>query len=107
MTDVNSRNCTKHKIRCPYNDLPVPEDRRSATPDKPDLMWTPEIMANIDHWRQTGMFPFPGLPIYSTPDPSQYTVDDLRLIYHLAFICNELESMGANSFTLWTRQIPA
>ncbi|PQK18067.1 hypothetical protein BB8028_0010g00560 [Beauveria bassiana] len=37
------RNCTKHKVRCPYNDMQVtPEPERSATPDKPDLMWTTE-----------------------------------------------------------------
>ncbi|KAK0369188.1 hypothetical protein CPAR01_11765 [Colletotrichum paranaense] len=99
------RNCTKHKIRCPYNDMPMPEDR-STTPDKPDLMWTPEVEAEISQWQQTGMFPFPNLGIYPAPNPQYLSVEDLRLIYHVASICNELATFDANGFTLWTRQIP-
>jgi hypothetical protein len=99
------RNCTKHKIRCPYNDMPVPEDR-SASPDKPDLMWTPEIEADIQQWQNTGIFPFPGLNIYPAPNPRCLGLEDLRLIYHVASICNELAVIDANNFTIWTRQIP-
>ncbi|KAH6669128.1 hypothetical protein F5X68DRAFT_51498 [Plectosphaerella plurivora] len=100
------RNCTKHKIRCPYNDMPVPEDR-STTPDKPDLMWTQEIVANIELWQRTNTFPFPALQVFPAPDASLYSFEDLRLIYHLASICGELDVLGANNFTVWTRQIPA
>ncbi|KAK8135317.1 hypothetical protein PG984_003257 [Apiospora sp. TS-2023a] len=99
------RNCTKHKVRCPYNDVPVPDDR-SATPDKPDLMWTPEIEGAIELWQQTGVFPFPNLNIYPTPAPQYYSMEDLRLIYHVAAICHELGNIDANGFTLWTRHIP-
>ncbi|KAI0598193.1 hypothetical protein F4775DRAFT_201253 [Biscogniauxia sp. FL1348] len=99
------RNCTKHKVRCPYNDVPVP-DERAATPDKPDLMWTPEIEAAIEQWQRTGMFPFPSLNIYPAPMPQYYSVEDLRLIFHVAAICNEMNAIDANGFTLWTRQIP-
>ncbi|KAI1327985.1 hypothetical protein F5Y16DRAFT_410025 [Xylariaceae sp. FL0255] len=98
------RNCTKHKVRCPYNDVSVP-DERASTPDKPDLMWTPEIEATIAEWQRTGMFPFPGL-VFSEPDPQCYTVEELRLIYHVAAICHELNAIDVNGFTLWTRQIP-
>lgn len=85
--------------------MPVPEDR-SMTPDKPDLMWTQEILANIELWQQTGNFPFPALGVTYAPNPSLYSFEDLRLIYHLAFICHELDVLGANNFTVWTRQIP-
>ncbi|GAP91713.2 putative c6 transcription factor protein [Rosellinia necatrix] len=98
------RNCTKHKVRCPYNDVSVP-DERATTPDKPDLMWTPEIEANIAEWQRSGIFPFPNL-VYSAPVPQYFTVEELRLIYHVAAICHELNAMDANNFTLWTRQIP-
>ncbi|XXH00198.1 hypothetical protein Hte_006540 [Hypoxylon texense] len=100
-----SRNCTKHKVRCPYNDVPVP-DERAATPDKPDLMWTPEIEAAVEQWQRTGVFPFPSLNIFPAPAPQFYSVEDLRLIFHVAAICNEMSAMDANGFTLWTRQIP-
>lgn len=86
--------------------MPVPEDR-STTPDKPDLMWTQEIVANIELWQQTNNFPFPALQIFPAPDVNQYSFEDLRLIYHLASICGELDVLGANNFTVWTRQIPA
>ncbi|KAK4163529.1 hypothetical protein QBC43DRAFT_56623 [Cladorrhinum sp. PSN259] len=100
------RNCTKHKIRCPYNDVPVPEDR-AGSPDKPDLMWTPDIEAEINQWQQTGIFPFPDL-IYPSPifDMSRLSIEDLRLIHHVASISYEMRNIGANEFTLWTRQIP-
>ncbi|ORY71888.1 uncharacterized protein BCR38DRAFT_404920 [Pseudomassariella vexata] len=99
------RNCTKHKVRCPYNDVPVQDDR-SATPDKPDLMWNSEIEAAIEQWQRTGIFPFPSLNIYPTPAPHCFSVEDLRLIFHVAAICHELGTIDANGFTLWTRQIP-
>ncbi|KAI0472124.1 hypothetical protein GGR56DRAFT_667788 [Xylariaceae sp. FL0804] len=99
------RNCTKHKVRCPYNAVPVPDDR-AATPDKPDLMWTLEIENAITEWQRTGQFPFPSLCIYPAPMPHIYTVEDLRLIFHVAAICNEMSAIDANGFTLWTRQIP-
>ncbi|AEO56754.1 hypothetical protein MYCTH_2302011 [Thermothelomyces thermophilus ATCC 42464] len=99
------RNCTKHKIRCPYNDVPVPEDR-AGSPDKPDLMWTPEIEATIDQWRRTGMFPFPSLGIYPAPAPEYLTLEELRLIHHVASISHQMQELDANDFTLWTRQIP-
>ncbi|ERT02312.1 hypothetical protein HMPREF1624_00610 [Sporothrix schenckii ATCC 58251] len=99
------RNCTKHKIRCPYNDIPVSEDR-SVSPDRPELMWTPEIEADIARWQQTGIFPFPALNIYPQPNPQFLSIESLRLIYHVASICHQLRSIDADGFSIWTRQIP-
>ncbi|OAA56971.1 c6 zinc finger domain containing protein [Niveomyces insectorum RCEF 264] len=102
---VFSRNCTKHKIRCPYNDIPVAEDR-SVSPDRPELMWTPEIEADIARWQQSGVFPFPDLNVYPEPSPQYLSVESLRLIHHVASISHQLRSIDADGFTLWTRQIP-
>lgn len=101
-----SRNCTKHKIRCPYNDVPASDADRSTTPDKPDLMWTPQIEASIAEWQSTGVFPFPSLNLYPAPMPHMYSVEDLRLIYHVASLWHQLAAIDANNFTLWTRHIP-
>jgi hypothetical protein len=68
-------------------------------------MWTPEIEATIIEWQQTGVFPFPNL-VYSAPAPQYFSVEELRLIYHVAAICHEMNAIDANNFTLWTRQIP-
>jgi hypothetical protein len=100
------RNCTKHKIRCPYNDVQVPDSERSTTPDKPDLMWTPQIEAAIAEWQRTGIVPLPSLGIYPAPMPHLYSVEDLRLIYHVAALYYQLATIDANNFTLWTRHIP-
>ncbi|KAL7907932.1 hypothetical protein GGI35DRAFT_470401 [Trichoderma velutinum] len=100
------RNCTKHKIRCPYNDVQVPDAGRSTTPDKPDLMWTPQIEAAIAEWQRTGMFPFPTLRIFPAPMPHMFSLEDLRLIYHVASLYYQLAAYEANNFTLWTRHIP-
>lgn len=100
------RNCTKHKIRCPYNDVHVPDANRSTTPDKPDLMWTPLVEAAIADWRRTGVFPFPHLCLYPAPMPHLYSLDNLRLIYHVAALYDQLARTDTNNFTLWTRHVP-
>ncbi|EFZ00695.1 Zn(2)-C6 fungal-type DNA-binding domain protein [Metarhizium robertsii ARSEF 23] len=100
------RNCTKHKIRCPYNDVQVPDADRSTTPDKPNLMWTPQVEAAIAEWQATGVFPFSTLHVYSAPMPHLYSLEDLRLIYHVANLYDQLSVIDGNNFTLWTRHIP-
>lgn len=83
-----------------------PQDDRAPTPEKADLLWTPEIEAQIAHWQQTGIFPFPELYIYPTPAPQYFSVEDLRLIHHVASISMELSLSDAGNFTIWTGQIP-
>ncbi|KAH8589986.1 hypothetical protein B0O99DRAFT_522306 [Bisporella sp. PMI_857] len=99
------RNCTKHNVRCPYMDMPVQEDRQ-ATPEKADLLWTPEIETEIELWQQTGNFPFPELFIYPAPNPQYFSFEDLRLIHHVASVSRELGNHDASNFTIWTRQVP-
>ncbi len=85
--------------------MPAADDR-SATPDKPDLLWTPEIEATIDQWRRTGVFPFLNLNIFPAPNPQYLSLEDMRLIHHVASISHQLRSVDADNFTIWTRQIP-
>ena len=69
-------------------------------------MWTPEIEATIEQWQRTGVFPFPSLNIYPAPNPQYLSIEDMRLIHHVASISHQLGTVDANGFTLWTRQIP-
>lgn len=85
--------------------MPPPEER-TATPERADLMWTPEIETQITTWQQTGVFPFTELQIYPAPNPAFFTFDDLRLIHHVASVSSELSREGAGTFTIWTNQIP-
>jgi hypothetical protein len=86
-------------------DMPVQEER-AATPEKADLLWTPQIEAEIERWQQTGNFPFPDLYIYPAPAPRYFSFEDLRLIHHVASVSSELGMHDASNFTIWTRQIP-
>lgn len=69
-------------------------------------MWTPEIEVAIEQWHITGVFPFPSLNIFPTPPPQFLSAEEMRLLYHVASISNQLGTIDANGFTLWTRQIP-
>lgn len=99
------RNCTKHSCRCPYMDMPAQEER-APSPEKADLLWTPEIEAEIQRWQQTGNFPFPDLYVYPAPAPQFFSFEDLRLIHHVASVASELGIHDASNFAIWTRQIP-
>ncbi|KAF2241196.1 hypothetical protein BU26DRAFT_182699 [Trematosphaeria pertusa] len=101
------RNCTKHQVRCDYMDSPtamIPESPKS--PQQPNLLWTPEIDATIELWRQTGEFPFPELRVYPQPQWRIFPKTDLRLVHHLASISNEMFRNRTSKLTLWTDMMP-
>ncbi|RYN44252.1 hypothetical protein AA0112_g192 [Alternaria arborescens] len=101
------RNCTKHQVRCDYMDSPtamMPESPQS--PQQPNLLWTPEIEATIELWRQTGEFPFPELRVYPQPQWRALTTVDLRLVHHLSSISNEMFRNRTSKSTLWTDMMP-
>lgn len=82
----------------------MPESPQS--PQQPNLLWTPEIEATIDVWRQTGEFPFPELRVYPQPHWRALNKTDLRLVHHLASISNEMFRNGTSKSTLWTDMMP-
>jgi hypothetical protein len=89
-------NCTKHKVRCPYNDVNT----------APDLAWTPEIEAAIDAWIETGVFPFPNMGVDPAPDPKAFTKEELRLMYHVAALYDKLAATDTVQYSIWAREIP-
>ncbi|OCL04102.1 hypothetical protein AOQ84DRAFT_417008 [Glonium stellatum] len=101
------RNCTKHQVRCDYMDSPTaaaPESPKS--PQQPNLLWTPEIEATVELWRQTGDFPFPELRVYPQPQWRAYSKTELRLIHHLSSISNEMFRSRTSKLTVWTDLMP-
>lgn len=82
----------------------VPESPQS--PKQPNLLWTPEIDATIELWRQTGEFPFPELRVYPQPQWRAYSKTDLRLIHHLSSISNEMFRNTTSKLTVWTDMMP-
>ena len=106
--DSRSRNCTKHQVRCDYMDSPTaPSIEEIATqPQQPDLMWTPEIEQIVDTWQRTSQFPFPELHVYPRPHWSSYSRDDLRLLYHVSQISNDMIASKSSKLTLWIEYMP-
>jgi len=82
----------------------IPESPKS--PQQPNLLWTPEIDATIELWRQTGEFPFPELRVYPQPQWRIFPKNDLRLVHHLASISNEMFTNRTSRLTLWTDMMP-
>jgi len=101
------RNCTKHQVRCDYMDNPTAQSPDSPrSPKQPNLLWTPEIEATIDLWRQTGEFPFPELRVYPQPNWRAMSKIDLRLVHHLATIANETFRFRTSKLTIWSENMP-
>ena len=105
-----SRNCTKHQVRCDYMDNPTASsiDEISTQGEQPNLLWTPEIERSIDIWQQQGRFPFPfpELHIYPQPHWGSYSRDDLRLLYHVSQISNDMIASKSSKLTLWIEYMP-
>ncbi|KAL1592334.1 hypothetical protein SLS60_011412 [Paraconiothyrium brasiliense] len=84
--------------------LMPPESPKS--PQQPNLLWTPEIDATIEQWRQTGVWPFDHLQVYPQPQWRIFPKTDLRLVHHVATISNEMFSHQTSKLTLWTDMMP-
>lgn len=103
---VASRNCTKHQVRCDYMDGPTPGDDSLRLSGQPNLLWTSEIDRNVELWRQTGQFPFPDLHVFPQPQWQTLSKTELRLIYHVASVCYEMQSSRTSQLTIWAETMP-
>ena len=101
-----SRNCTKHQVRCDYMDSPTAGDNDLRMSHQANLLWTPEIEKTVQLWRTTGHFPFPELSIFPQPQWTTLSKTDLRLIYHLSSISNDLQVNRTTKLTIWTELMP-
>ncbi|KAF1986788.1 hypothetical protein K402DRAFT_331637 [Aulographum hederae CBS 113979] len=101
------RNCTKHQVRCDYMDSPSAAAEESPrVPQTANLLWTPEIEKSVEIWRHTGECPFPDLNIYPQAHWHLFSKTDLRLVYHLASICSDVQHTRTSKLTLWTDRLP-
>jgi hypothetical protein len=87
-------------------DNPTAVDDGMRLSGQANLLWTTEIERNVDLWRQTGQFPFPGLQISPQPQWQSFSRTDLRLIYHLASVCWEMQESRTAKLTIWTDLVP-
>jgi hypothetical protein len=94
-----SRNCTKHNVRCDYMDGGMVEGN-------PDLNMTPQVLQELDRWRETGVYPFPNLGLEHHPSPSRYSPTDLRLIHHISSIASQMQAVEPSNSAIWTKRVP-
>ncbi|PQE23299.1 putative UPC2 Regulatory involved in control of sterol uptake protein [Rutstroemia sp. NJR-2017a BBW] len=83
--NIDSKNCTRHNCRCPYQDIPGKKQQEKTLP-KASLSWATEIRG----WQQIGQIPFPSQHIYPAISFDKFSLEDRRLIHHFASISNEL-----------------
>ena len=101
-----SKNCTKHQVRCDYNDnAGTPEETLRITTGGA-LPWTSEIERAVDSWRQTGQSPFRDLPIYPPLQVKNLMRNEVRLLYHVCSALERVTSSGTSKLGLWTDLMP-
>lgn len=79
---------------------------QSGSPEQLPLVFTPAAESRLDHWQQTGSFPYPDLNVFPQPVAHEYSKTDLRLIHHISSISNDLHLNNSNNLTLWTQKMP-
>ena len=70
-----------------------------------NLMMTPEIDAELEQWRTTGVPPFPELNFTTPNDWQRFPKSTLRLIYHIAGLSIDLHRRGLGETTVWSAHI--
>ncbi|KAF2691769.1 hypothetical protein K458DRAFT_398181 [Lentithecium fluviatile CBS 122367] len=110
-TNAQDWSSLTQNIRKDYGELdggvdPILAHFEASQPQQPNLLWTPEIDATIELWRQTGDFPFPELGVYPQPQWRIFPKTDLRLVHHIAAISNEMLWIRTSKLTLWTNMMP-
>jgi hypothetical protein len=100
-----SKNCTKYNRRCPYQDMPENEQRESIL-TRANLMWSSEVETEVRSWQQIGRSSFPSLCVFPAIPFEKFSLEDLRLIHHVASISSELSASNSSDFTIWVKQVP-
>jgi hypothetical protein len=101
----HSKNCTKYNCRCPYQDSPENEQRESIL-TRANLMWTSEVETEVRNLQQIGRSSFPSLCVFPAIPFEKFSLEDLRLIHHVASISSELSASNSSDFTIWVKQVP-
>jgi hypothetical protein len=87
-------------------DNPPPAEDSPPSPKAPNLKWSPPVVAEIDAWLRTGVFPFPELGLRSQHQFQGLSRTDLRLVHHLSTIYRDLQRKGVVHCTAWVERLP-
>jgi hypothetical protein len=89
-------------VRCDYMDLPPVVDDTLRITTQANLRWTSDIERAVDLWRQSGVFPFPDLEIYNPPQVKNISRNEMRLLYHVCSLLNDLRHSRTSKLAMWT-----
>jgi len=111
-----SRNCTKHQVRCDYQDLDNPPDEVAATPQRQpslseseapvaDLFYSPEIESILKHWQLTGEATLgdQDISVNLQVHGQSYSLSDLHLLY---YALSSVQNVETNGFAVTMSSIP-
>ena len=87
-------------------DGPQPEERSSASPPAPDLLWNVDAEQDIERWKTTGELPWPEIQFRPRVPLSDFSTTELRLLHHIASVSTQMQRSDASRFTIWTYQVP-
>lgn len=69
-------------------------------------MWTPPIQGAVEHWHRSGTIPFPSLRLRSSHQFQGLSPVDLRLVYHLLSIHQDMQRLNFAHCTVWVQELP-
>lgn len=87
-------------------DNPPPVDEMPKIPAGPNLLWTPQIEAEVDNWIRTGIFPFPEMHLSYDVQFQNLAKVERRLIHHVGSIYRDLYHKGLLNCTVWVDKLP-
>ena len=102
---TQSHNCTKHNCKCDYQSHPPPPDKPPVS-QGPNLLWTKSIEGVIETWHRTGILPSSNLGLHSSYQFQGLSRQDLRLVYHLLSIYQDMQRVNLSQCTLWVQELP-
>ncbi|KAH9203670.1 hypothetical protein DL95DRAFT_320966, partial [Leptodontidium sp. 2 PMI_412] len=67
---------------------------------------TSQVETEVRSWQQIGPSSFPSLCVFPAIPFEKFSLEDLRLIHHVASISRELSANNSSDFTIWVKQVP-